>query len=35
MSHEKIAAGEVVDKPEEVLFYEDITHLLGFCNLFK
>jgi hypothetical protein len=27
--------GEVVDKYEEVLFYEDITYLLGFCDLLK
>jgi hypothetical protein len=31
----RLQAGEVADKSEEVLFYEDITHLLGFCDLFK
>jgi hypothetical protein len=34
-SDEETTSGEVVDKSEEVLFYEDIAHLLGFCDLFK
>ena len=34
-SDEETTSREAVDKPEEFLFYEDITHLLWFCDLFK
>jgi hypothetical protein len=34
-SYEEDALGEVVDKYEEMLFHEERTHILGFCDLFK
>jgi hypothetical protein len=35
ISDEKVATRKIVDKSKEKLFYEDITHILGFCDLFK
>jgi hypothetical protein len=34
-SDEEVAAREVVDKFEEVIFHEERTHLFGFCDLFE
>jgi hypothetical protein len=35
ISDGKVVAREIVDKSEEKLFYEEGTHILGFCDLFK
>jgi hypothetical protein len=35
ISDGEIATVEAIDKFKEVLFYEDITHLFGFCDLFE
>jgi hypothetical protein len=34
-SNEEITAGEIVDQYEEIIIYEDITHLFGFYYLNK
>jgi hypothetical protein len=35
ISDEEIATRKVVNKLEEKFFYEDKTHIFGFCDLFK
>jgi hypothetical protein len=34
-SNKKITTREIADKYEEIVIYEDITHLFGFCYLCK